>query len=365
MSEPTLHPPDFTTYNPQSASPLFATLPPELRSLIFTYALSPYEDTSRTYARETYWTRPGYSAPHKTSTSILRTCKAAYAETWFLPFALAEHAFYLTARDRAPRNLSHAGFQPCLELIRKIHGEFETGHLRIFAQLYILEPGDALQQVLDTEYLAPRRVSLTLRYTDFWHWEDNRRLWVDPRWVNRVRFPESVSRFVVDFESLERRKEEIDIITGQAVEGWVFRRRDGKVLTARKEDVVVTRWTGSSTLGGRRWVRDEVRPGELDYYVVTVTWKLSRSAEEDGVDLGVPCPKIQVPDDYVQPPPPYLGWSSLPESELRMAGVTSDMQATDAVAVVQAYRANSAAASARSRSIGSSMRLRDRIGRNH
>ncbi|KAL3465237.1 hypothetical protein BJX64DRAFT_253436 [Aspergillus heterothallicus] len=391
---PRQKPPSFTTYSPQPTSPLFTTLPPELRHEIFTYALTSTEDTdpARAYSKETYWTRPGYSAPRKTHTALLRTCKLAYAESWFMPFALAEHAFYLTASERAPGGMSPEEFGEFLKTIHAVHGhadreegsaqaqgdegrkveeekegegseEIETGPIRIFAQLYILEPGDALQRLFDIPHFAPKTVTLTLRYTDFWHWEQNQRLRVEAQWVNVVRFPRSVVRFTVDFESIERRKEEVDLIVAQAVEKWRFIRKDGGVLRATSgESVSVSRWTGSSMFGGRRWIRDEdpARPGVLDYYVASVTWRLDRGS------LQVPKPEevvhedvegVRVPLDFVQITPPYMGWMSLPESEMRLAGVGMDVPAEQAVSAVREFRTNSVASRARSRSLTRGLRI--------
>ncbi|KAL4930448.1 uncharacterized protein BDV17DRAFT_39005 [Aspergillus undulatus] len=369
---PTLHVPTYTTYTLQTTSPLFTTLPPEIRTQIFTYTLSPFEDNSNPYQKETYWARPGYNAPQKTCTELLRTCKAIYAETWFLPFALAEHVFYLTGRDRAPgmriagKNRSGRAFGECLEMVHQVHNKktedegrapLETGNIQVFAQLYMLEPGDAFQRLLNTPYLRPRQVRLTIRYTDFWHWENNRRLYIDGKWVSVVRFPESVRRFVVDFESIDRRRGEVDIIAGQAVEKWVFRRTDDRVLTAKKEDLAVSRWTGSSMFGSRRWIRDEVRPGELDYYVVTATWTVSRAqanaeksdehthpAPQDTVTGSTPNsdadsrPTVRVPEVFTQPLPPYAGNTFITELDMREAGVTMGMDAAESWEAVRAYR---------------------------
>lgn len=191
-----------------------------------------------------------------------------------------------------------------------------TGDVRVFAQLYILEPGDAFQRVLDTGsgLLRPRRVRLTLRYTDFWHWEDSKLLYVDGTWVAKTRFPDCVRAFVVDFESLERRKREVDIIVEQAVERWVFKRKDERVLKARSEDITVSRWTGSSMFGGYRWLRDEVRPGELDYYVKTVTWRLAAGGIPP--EMEDECLTIYTPDDLWQLEPPYLGRPAVHEEEM-------------------------------------------------
>ncbi|KAL2833952.1 hypothetical protein BJY01DRAFT_89726 [Aspergillus pseudoustus] len=392
---PPIRPPSFTSYSPQSHSPLFTTLPPELRHQIFTYALSSSEDDdpARAYSRETYWTRPGQAAPRKIHTALLRTCKLAYTEAWFMPFALAEHVFYLTASERAPGlgGLTPVEFEKFLGVIHAVHSNsqsqaepgngdseserdaerekestesiIETGPIRLFAQLYILEPGDALQELFDIKHFAPKSVTLTLRYTDFWHWENNQRLYIAAKWVNKVRFPSSVTRFTMDFESIERRKQEVDLLVEQAVEQWRFVRKDGGILRASKGDVSVSRWSGSSMFGGKRWVRDEDprRPGVLDYYVVSVTWKLDRSSlEVPNPDQVVheDVPTIRILSDFVQISPPFTAWlTSLTENEMRMAGVGMDVPAEEAAEAVRAFRASSMAARARSRSIGRGLRI--------
>ncbi|KAL4950579.1 hypothetical protein BDW69DRAFT_197146 [Aspergillus filifer] len=340
---PTLHPPSFSpvSYTIQTKSPLFTTLPPELRSLVFTFALSPYEDHSKSYAKETYWTRPGYNAPRRTCTALLRTCKAIYAEAWYMPFALAEHTFYLTGNDRAPqdgRSAAPMQFAKCLELLHKSHsahreaegkGEkpLEMGDICIFPQLYMLEPGTRL---------------VTIRYTDFWFWESTEKLRIKGRWVDECVFPESVKRVVVDFEMIERRKEEVDIIVAQALERWIFKRKDDRVFTAKKEDLTVSRWTGSSMFGGRRWIRDEVRPGELDYYVLTATWKVN--SEKDSAVMmqsptwGTSNSNVAVPNDFVQPVPPFLGAANLDYIDLQRAEVNMDMSAQESLEAVTAWR---------------------------
>jgi PAS domain-containing protein len=352
MDQQTLHPPNFTTCHHQAQSPLFSTLPPEIRSQIFNYTLSPIEDKTKLYAKETYWARPDYSAPHKTYTELLRTCKRVYAESWFMPFALAEHSFYLVARDRAPSTRANWRrdkrlMEGWLRVLNDIHGEgqeqgqghdgrkVEVGDVRVFAQLYLLGPGELLQSVLDAEHLLPKQVHLTLRYTDFWHWENTRPLYIGGKWVGRVRFPGSVKVFAVDFESLERRKEEVDILVSQAVEKWVFRRKDGRTLAAKPADLATTKWTGSSMFGGKRWIRDELRPGELDYYVVTATWKLQPPSAADSTNEEETDMTVRVPDGYRQLPPPFTGQNSISRGEMERAGVGMDTPAEQAVNAIR------------------------------
>ena len=206
--------------------------------------------------------------------------------------------------------------------------------IRIFAQMWVLEPGNRFQQTLDMPHFYPKKITLTIRYTDFWFWEDDEPLRIDSTWVNNVRFPGSVSRFCIEFESIERRKNEVDYIAREAAEKWYFRRKDEFLLTPNESETSVFRWTGSSCLGGERWIRDEVRPGELDYYVKTVTWKLSREHE-----ARPGCPKLQVPYTMERELPPYLaGPPCLDAGELRTARIPSSLPAAEAYEALEKYR---------------------------
>ncbi|KAE8140173.1 hypothetical protein BDV38DRAFT_27357 [Aspergillus pseudotamarii] len=330
MSE-TLGPLRFSFEHEQRQSPLFSRLPSEIREEIFAFVLSSYDDTTRAYQKETYWTRPGHYGPQHVSTGLLRTCKRIYTEAWFMPFIFAEHTEYLTASDRKPRS---ATWSDCLKIMDADYEKLQPRFIRIFAQMWVLEPGDRFQQTLDMPHFYPKQITLTIRYTDFWFWEDDEPLRIDSTWVNKIRFPESVSRFCIEFESIERRKNEVDYIAREAAEKWYFRRKDGFLLTPHESETPVFKWTGSSCLGGERWIRDEVRPGELDYYVKTVTWKLSREHE-----ARPGCPKLQVPYTMERELPPYLtGPPCLDVDELRTAEIPSSLPAAEAHEALEKYR---------------------------
>lgn len=331
----------FSSYNNQDQSPLFSALPPEIRNHIYIYALSKYEDFERPHSKNTYWWRPGDRAALRTATELLRTCRLVYNEAWLFQFALAEHCFYLTHAERSPGETWPRGFKECNRLIHETYGkhhqtsggsEFGLGRIRVFAQLWMLEPGKELQRILDVPHFHARQIAVTIRYSDFWFWESNTPLYIRADWVNTIRLPSSVTRFVVDFEMIERRKDEVNLIANEAAEKWFFERQDGSILTASAEDILVSRWTGSSVLGGDRWVRDEVRPGQLDYHVVTVTWKLRQGAT---VCPPRPCPSLSLPHDFVQPFPPFREVDSLDIDDLRDANVTLDTPALEAWQAVQ------------------------------
>lgn len=316
----------------QTQSPLFSAIPAELRSLIFTYALTDYEDTNHeSYDCNTYWYRPGYKAKRRTATELLRTCKRVFQETWFMPFALAEHCFYLTHQGRAPPG--HVTVQRMGEYLAtlKDFAQNQDGmdipqihSIRIFAQLWALEDPRRLKEVFSLDGFRPKNVNITIRYTDFWYWESNSPLHIDARWVNKVVFPESVTRIRMDFEMVIRRKKEIDILADLAAEEWYFRRADGVIFKASKEDTVTTGWTGSSTWDNVRWIRDESRPNEIDYYVKTVTWKAVSDRGSIPMADATGCINLDMPLDFVQEPVPWLqGLASIHIDRLNRAGISN------------------------------------------
>jgi hypothetical protein len=70
----------FPTSNYQAQSPLFGLLPGEIRNEIFALALLQYEDDADAYPEDSYWYRPGFTAPRRSYSGLLQTCKLAYTE---------------------------------------------------------------------------------------------------------------------------------------------------------------------------------------------------------------------------------------------------------------------------------------------
>lgn len=158
----------------QEEPPLFSLLPPEVRTKIFTYALSDYEDAlprSLYDPNASFW-RPSHRAPRKTSTELLRTCRAIYRETWFLPFILKEQIHWICSELHAPHgNGYYDNAKKLVHLLGEIaqqgqeKAEIEIFHA--FACTKRLEDGD-LHALLCLRGLHPRRITLTIRYIDWW-----------------------------------------------------------------------------------------------------------------------------------------------------------------------------------------------------
>ena len=268
----------------QAQSLLFSVLPPELRDRVFAWALAQYEDPTAEFDRNTYYHRPDYSAPRRSDTALLRTCRLIYCEAWFRPWTSKEHTIFLAAPERRPERVeTQESLQQSLNTLVSPHDgqPLELSSVRIFPQLYQLESGRELRQYLAMPNFLPREVTMTIRHSDWWYWESDEKLRLGGRWVEKCRFPNSVKVIRLELETLERKKEQVEDIASQMIAKWRFRRYDGVLLSATEKANSVTRWQGSSMLQGQRWLRDETsRPETLDYFVLTISWhpqKASRS----------------------------------------------------------------------------------------
>lgn len=283
----------------QHQSLLFSIIPPEIRNQIFALALTPYEDLIAAYPFNTSYRRPGYLAPKKTHADLLRTCKRIYHETWSLPWTNREMIFYFTRGNR-PAGTStmrrapfgqqkHLSVQEQLAEIYDRRGHVdEIDHVRIFAGVFLLEFDDNrhfANVFCNIPHFYPRRMSITVRHTDWADWQVNRPLRIRGEWVKEARLPDSVREVCVEFESTTWRQSQVDAVADKAAALWFFERKDGALLVADIDDKTVMHWSGSSTWDHQRWHRHESRPLEIDYYVRTITFKLRpRWSKADLVD---------------------------------------------------------------------------------
>ncbi|UKZ52333.1 hypothetical protein TrVGV298_006108 [Trichoderma virens] len=257
----------------QEDSPLFSLLPAEIRAKIFTFALSHYEDTQALYNTNTFYSRPSYFAPRKTSTDLLRTCRAIYRETWPLPVALWEETVWMGHRLRAPPEYCHwkrAGkLQRLLPSLARQLGQekAEIGSLHAFVQMFRLEHDD-LASLLRTPGLHPRQLTLTIRDTDWRYWRQNWPLRFTAKWIKEVSSALSPSKteFRIELEACESRKDEVDAIGKHIAENWFFGQYGGTILYADVSGKChkVSRWTGPSIEGPSCY---------LNYYILTITFE--------------------------------------------------------------------------------------------
>ncbi|RAL02797.1 uncharacterized protein BO80DRAFT_18374, partial [Aspergillus ibericus CBS 121593] len=242
-------------------------LPPELRNKIYSYTLeslpSPTAST-RTYRRRALYYRPGFQRPKRISTALLQTCQQIYAEASLLPALLTTHTFWCY---RAPPHVRHAAAPG--EYFARMTPE-QRGVVRevgFFTQQFFLEGrwGEILRSLRDADGegqlgkaggggggggggVRPRKITLTLRHSDWWFWERNEELGIDPfragrvsarqmrsgsgqgqkggqmddrAWGNQFVNVPGLETLVVEFETVMRKRDQLDWIVQMAA-GWRF-----------------------------------------------------------------------------------------------------------------------------------------------
>lgn len=279
--------------NPQSDSPLFRLFPAEVRNQIFALALTDYEDPSpaNRYLKNTCFARPSNFARRRTDTTLLRTCRAVYRECRFLPFILTEQLHWLSSHERAPPKYDvntavyklHVTAKKIAQQMSPEQVQIES--IRVFPQMFKLEGGE-LERLLRTPFLDPKRLTVTIRHTDWWHWEHDQPLRLEGSWIRGVsrQLSPSLNEICIEMETLERKKRQVDRIAEMMIERWFFKKPDGTILVADTEGSTrqESRWRGVSRCLGKRWIRDETKEDAIDYYIVSVTFKPRHVIERNG-----------------------------------------------------------------------------------
>ncbi|KZL73946.1 hypothetical protein CT0861_12943 [Colletotrichum tofieldiae] len=295
---------DITGCNQQLESPLFSVLPGEIRNEIFALALIQYEDFESAYPEDSYWYRPGFKGPRKSSSTLLQTCKLAYAEGQKVFLRELEFAFWF---DRGPEG--RTGNDNCelffLDLTPQQSRDLQR--VRFFTQMYWLEGGDNLLWLFSQPQFRPETLTVTVRYSDWWFWETDEPLRMAEDWLRGFRGPTGLRELRVEYETLAAKRDEMMSIV-ERNKRWklaVGKRREGGndeeeeeggYLSAEGTKLVEWRWRGTSRLGGREWAHH----GEgdtVEYVVVTDTWRFVEGAmsEEDRarrVELRLPPEKL-------------------------------------------------------------------------
>lgn len=85
-------------HDPQTACRLFQNIFPEIRNIIFLYALLSYKDLAVVYPNDALYSRPGFRDPSYIDACLLHSYKLIYLETRFLPVMVNEHIFCCCCR---------------------------------------------------------------------------------------------------------------------------------------------------------------------------------------------------------------------------------------------------------------------------
>ncbi|KAK0493483.1 hypothetical protein EDD18DRAFT_1178404 [Armillaria luteobubalina] len=261
--------------NPQTASPLFSVIPPEIRNIIFQLALRSYPDKSRPYPGNAYHFRPGYEYGQRIDTALLLTCRLIYNETRLLPITSNEHVFWC---DRGPPG---SRTKPAIYFSRMASEQQDVVDcVHFFAQQYWLE--QTFPKICSTAGLRPRKLKITIRHSDWWYWENNQLLALKEEWTDKMSLLRRLEEFEIELETFERDKDQM-LAIAQKIRNWKIKLWDGRKLSTEGCPFVHDKWTGTSVfernIGYDRegnvwvqWPRIAGPAAPLVYHTVTVKW---------------------------------------------------------------------------------------------
>lgn len=289
--------PRLKTKESQLQSPLFGVIPGEVRNQIFAYALVQYEDREegKAYAEDSYLYRPGFKGPKRSSSNLLQTCQLAWEEAqqvyleelewvfWFSKFRLTILKInptmglpVLTAPDDPDRGLKgRTGSDACKEFFDNLTPAQVQSlkQVRFFTQMYWLEDGHNLNALMALPNFQPTRLTITIRYSDWWFWETNTPLQMNEKWLRLFKGSRGLRELRVEYETLAWKRAQMDAIVARNKQ-WRLAVGDGEEghLSAEGTKLEEWTWTGASRLGGKNWAHH----GEgdiMEYVVVTDTWR--------------------------------------------------------------------------------------------
>lgn len=312
----------------QTSCPLL-TLPAEIRNHIYAFSLESedisLENSPRAlYHRNAFYYRPGYKQPKRIQTGLLQTCQQIYDEASLLPPGINEHTFWFY---RPPPHVEDPSspLHYFLKMTPRQRGQVD--HVHFFTQQYFLEDGQWSEAWNGIQMgnegctlrgacrIAPRKLTITLRHSDWWYWENNDPLGIDPFRVGRTRAHQMGKRclennstfgsyrqpwgsqfssipcleeLVFEFETIMRKRDQLDAIAQMAL-NWKFP-MDPKqflYLIAEPQSLTAYTWAGAKEGDLKEQRPAPPRPGNAD----------QRSQESEEV-LPAPSFKLFNPKSY-------------------------------------------------------------------
>ncbi|KAJ7054386.1 hypothetical protein C8F01DRAFT_946057, partial [Mycena amicta] len=237
----------------QLQSPLFNILYAELRNLIFIYALTEYEDRTRTLSKHTRYYRPGWDFAAKLSASLLLTCRRVYVETHLAPVALNEHVFWIDAgRLKLPSGSFSGHYASYFDKMTPSQRK-AVERVRMFTELSWLEDRRAPNEQ-DTQ--PSYCLTITIRHTDWRNWQRKQTLELkDPSerrgdaegWGGWIASVPGLKELIIELETTEAKKDELEKCV-RAASGWKFPLANGCLMHDGKKAVESDTWLASAAL---------------------------------------------------------------------------------------------------------------------
>jgi len=323
-----------TGVSAQTDSPLFSTIPGEIRQRIYTFTLRAFDDPSKPFNLQHHHYRPGHEYGPKYDLRLLQTCKRIYHEARLLPVSLNEVTIYLY---RGPLSNLPAYSQYDWRARYRILNEDQRDAVhtvQIFARQCYLEgttdllvPGSTQPEymrlcqlgLVTPNSMTTKRVILTFRRSDWWSWESppmsNDQLGICPwrrgrtdwkqmeaeplagppqddweGWGGQFRYVRGLEALEIEFETVATKKKQLQRVIRRA-KYWRFPLSGDRVL-AWTGDVKESTWVGAVTLkedNGDRAIRlksvqvdgADIKPLMCAYVVMAMKWRVTEQKQAD------------------------------------------------------------------------------------
>ena len=292
--------------DPQTACPFFhgkLHLPQEIRSMIFEFALTSYEDSAQPrrlcdYEHEGYPEadenmkyRPGHFCHRRIDTALLFTCRRIYMETCQLPVTINTHVLWYrhvymgsSPNARTARDYFKLMTQEQLLSVQDLHIFAEEGRLRAhrsgtYSNNTIFNELCSMRDPSTGGGLFPQKLTITIPWKD---WRDGRSnmhfslretMLTNRNWENVF---SGLRLLRMELECLTEDKHLWNPVLEALLE-YKYNIGNGEVLAAQSK-VHENTWKEKMRIerhipGGALWDREMVWV-DAEFYVVTVTWRV-------------------------------------------------------------------------------------------
>ncbi|KAF2478097.1 uncharacterized protein BDR25DRAFT_7992 [Lindgomyces ingoldianus] len=255
----------------QTQSPLFSTLPSEIRNLIFEYALCECQDETDPVDSQSRHFRPGHEYKTRIETALLQTCRLIYYEAQAIPLRSATHHLFAFTGTGSKIDWDHYIFHLTKQQGQNLYHLHDIMGMIGFARL---------SKYLKHTHLQWRKITWTIR-TSLWGpllAPPSAYLELDGS-LRALRFPVSCQEVNIELETLENGATELRT----AVEDFAamcrkikMRRRDDTYIPFDSAGSFEYTWTGFSPSPTQHGTYDELAhtgpPLTVTYHVIRLRW---------------------------------------------------------------------------------------------
>ncbi|KAF2268469.1 hypothetical protein CC78DRAFT_613175 [Lojkania enalia] len=261
---------DLSNSHLQEQSPLFSVLPPEIRNVIFEYAVCQYVDYSSPINLRSGICHIGHEHHLAIDTNLLRTCRLIYYETHAIPIRSTTYHIRSLQTRMSDHRLHHISSQ-------------QGQHLYHLHDMCVRPDSTQLSRFIRSPHLQWKRISYTI-------WSGLNTPWTTSsltmllNTLEGVKFPASCQEVNVELETVEEDQQHVVFAHNQQlIWGSSLLRTDASSMQYSPEGSREFVW-----LEPARQVHRSIVP-QFNYYTYRLCWRAAGSMREWEVYDHVDC----------------------------------------------------------------------------